>query len=138
MEPNRWDTLFTMPLPVESFPRDLACISKGSSLSWVGFSNDCSLMAMDTDGMMSMLVATDVASNDIHNNSSSFEWAPVLDTVGMRKSADDQFWPVTVYDGKLVCVPLKGGNNYPDAARRPVTTTLGMRLPLARSSMAKK
>jgi chromosome transmission fidelity protein 4 len=110
----------------------VSCISKGSSLSWVGFSNDCSLMAMDTDGMMSMLVATDASSDN------SFEWAPVLDTVGMRKSADDQFWPVTVYDGKLVCVPLKGGNNYPDAARRPVTATLGMRLPLARSSIAKK
>jgi hypothetical protein len=70
-------------------------------------------MGMDTDGMMmSMLVATDASSKN------SFERAPVLDTVGMRKSADDQFWPMTVYDCKLMCIPLKGGNNYPDAARR--------------------
>jgi WD40 repeat protein len=107
----------------------VSCLSKGASLTWVGFSNDCSLMAMDSDGMMSMLVQ---AGSDGH-----WEWVPVLDTIGLRKSADDQFWPVTVCDGKLVCVPLKGGNTYPDAARRPVTDTLGMRLPLAPSSIAK-
>jgi chromosome transmission fidelity protein 4 len=112
----------------------VSCISKGSSISWVGFSNDCSLMVMDTDGMLSMLIPTSADFENLPN----FEWAPVLDTVGMRKSADDQFWPVTVYDGKLVCVPLKGGNQYPDAARRPVTATLGMRMPLARSSVIKK
>ena len=107
----------------------VSCISKGSSLSWIGFSNDFSLLAMDSDGMVSMLAAS---------SENSWNWTPMLDTVGMKKSADDQFWPVTVYDGKLVCVPLKGGNTYPDASRRPVTTTLSMRLPLARSAVPKK
>ena len=114
----------------------VSCISKGSSLSWVGFSNDCSLMVMDTDGMLSMLIPT--GNSEIASGIYSWEWVPVLDTIGMRKSADDQFWPVTVYDGKLVCVPLKGGNTFPDASRRPVTTTLGLRLCLARSSVSKK
>jgi chromosome transmission fidelity protein 4 len=109
----------------------VSCISKGSSLTWVGFSNDCSLMAMDSDGMLSMLVPCG-------DEGDNWEWSPVLDTVGLRKSADDQFWPVTVYDGKLVCVPLKGGTTYPDAARRPVTSTLGLRMPLAKASVAKK
>lgn len=109
----------------------LSCISKGSSLTWLGFSNDCSLLAMDSDGMLSMLVACG-------EEGTHWGWSPILDTVGLRKSADDEFWPVTVYDGKLVCVPLKGGNAYPDAARRPVTTTLGLRLPLAKSAVPKK
>jgi chromosome transmission fidelity protein 4 len=91
-------------------------------------------MAMDSDGMLSMLVPC--GANEM--TSTSWEWSPVLDTVGLRKSADDQFWPVSVYDGKLICVPLKGGNTYPDAARRPVTTTLGLRIPLAKSSIVKK
>jgi len=106
----------------------LSCISKGSSLTWLGFSNDCSLMAMDSDGMLSMLVSCGPEG-------SNWGWSPVLDTVGLRKSVDDQYWPVTIYDGKLVCVPLKGGNTYPDATRRPVTTTLSLRLPLAKSSI---
>jgi chromosome transmission fidelity protein 4 len=112
----------------------VACLSRGSSLSWVGFSNDLSLLAMDSDGMLSMLVSTGDKSPDLR----LFEWAPVLDTVGLRKSADDLHWPVTVYDGKLVCVPLKGGNTFPDATRRPVTTTLGLRMPLAKSVVARK
>jgi chromosome transmission fidelity protein 4 len=57
--------------------------------------------------------------------------------MGLRKSMDDQFWPITVYDGKMVCVPLKGGNSYPDAARKPVTSTLALRLPLAASTSGK-
>ena len=110
----------------------VSCISKGATLTWVGFSNDCSLLAMDSDGMLSMLVSC--GSED----SAVWGWSPVLDTVGLRKSADDQFWPVTVFDGKLVCVPLKGGNAYPDAGRRPVTSTLGLRIPLAKASIPKK
>ena len=109
----------------------VSCISKGASLMWVGFSNDFALVAMDTDGMLSMLV---VAGDNVADSTLfPWEWTPVLDTVGLRKSASDRFWPVTVYDGKFVCVPLKGGASYPDAARRPVTTTLNLRLPLARS-----
>ena len=91
---------------------------------------------MDSDGMVSMLVA---ASGDtVDGVAPSWEWAPVLDTIGLRKSKDDSHWPVTVYDGKLICIPLKGGITYPDAARRPVTTTLGLRMPLAKSVIQKK
>jgi Minichromosome loss protein, Mcl1, middle region len=106
----------------------LSCLNKGASLTWLGFSNDMSLMAMDSDGMLSMLVQT---------GSNRWEWVPILDTMGLRKSMDDQFWPITVFDGKMVCVPLKGGNLYPDAARKPVTSTLGLRLPLAASNIGK-
>jgi chromosome transmission fidelity protein 4 len=112
----------------------VSCLSKGSSLAWVGFSNDLSLLAMDSDGMLSMLVPTGEQSPYLR----MYQWVPVLDTIGLRKSVDDVHWPVTVYDGKLVCVPLKGGNTYPDATRRPVTTTLGLRLPLAMSVVTRK
>jgi chromosome transmission fidelity protein 4 len=97
---------------------------------------------MDSDGMVSMLAATSM--NGLGEDDTqglvepvSWEWSPLLDTVGHRKSSDDSFWPVTAYNGKLVCVPLKGGTEYPDAARRPVTTTLSFRMPLARSTLTK-
>jgi chromosome transmission fidelity protein 4 len=107
-----------------------SCISTRASLTWVGFGNDGSLLAMDSEGMLSMLVSTDALGD-----STKWEWMPMLDTLGLRKSSDDSYWPVTVYDGKLVCVPLKGGTKHPDATRRPVTTALGMRLPLARGTL---
>ncbi len=113
----------------------VSCLSKGSSLSWVGFSNDLSLMVMDTDGMLSMLITTGDGNGD---GAYDWEWAPVLDTIGLRKSSDDFHWPITVHNGKLVCIPLKGGNTYPDANRRPVTTTLGLKMPLAKSVVSKK
>lgn len=100
-------------------------------------------MAMDSDGMISILAATSLAtaepeeSNDSYLQSNSWEWMPLLDTVGLRKSSEDSFWPITVFDGKLVCIPLKGGKQFPDAVRRPTTATIGMRMPLARSSVGK-
>jgi chromosome transmission fidelity protein 4 len=108
----------------------VSCLSKGAKLTWVGFSNELSLFAMDSDGMVSMLVA---AGDYAGTGAPLWEWAPVLDTVGLRKSKDDSYWPITVVNGKLVSIPLKGGKKYPDASRRPVTTTLGFRMPLSRS-----
>lgn len=107
-------------------------ISSGAALAWAGFSNDGSLLVMDSAGMVSMLVCADPSPNH-----ATWEWMPMLDTLGLRKSSDDSFWPVTVYDGKLVCVPLKGQTKYPDATRRPVTAALGLRLPLARGALTK-
>jgi len=109
-----------------------SCLSSGSSLIWAGIGNDFSLLAMDSDGMLSMLASSPASDGTVP----SWEWMPVLDTVGLRKSADDSYWPVTVYDGKLVSVLLKGGTKHPDATRRPVTSSLGFRIPLARGSLA--
>lgn len=108
----------------------VSCLSKGSSISWAGFSNNLSLTVMDSDGMISMLFPTGGWKN-VENT--FWEWIPALDTVGFRKSRDDNHWPITVYNGKLICVPLKGGMLYPDANRRPVTSTISLRIPLARS-----
>eukprot|EP00977_Amphora_coffeiformis_P004373 scaffold935_cov155-Amphora_coffeaeformis.AAC.1 len=106
----------------------LSCLSSQSTLQWVGFSSDSSLMAMDSDGMLSMLVSS--AEMAAH-----WEWMPVLDTMALRKSSEDTHWPIHVSDGKLICVPLKGGVKNPDVVRRPVTSTLGLRLPLARGPL---
>jgi len=99
----------------------LSCISSAGSLTWVGLDSDSSLVALDSSGMISMLIQG--------------TWSPMLDTVGLRKSVDDRFWPIAVKDGKFICVPLKGGTQYPDAARRPVTATLIFRMPMARGGV---
>lgn len=105
----------------------LSCLSRSSTLTWIGLSNDQSFLSMDSNGIVSMLVKCKTC----------FEWMPMLDTMGLRKSRDDSFWPTTVFDGKVVCVPLKGGASHPEAGRRPVTTTLGLRIPLAKAMISK-
>ncbi|KAL7578377.1 hypothetical protein ACA910_012779 [Epithemia clementina (nom. ined.)] len=102
----------------------VSCLSPRSSLEWVGFSADLSLMAMDSNGLLSMLISLD--------SGAGWEWMPVLDTQELRKSESDRFWPISVMDGKLNCVPLKGGVKYPSAARKPITSNIGLRLPFVR------
>lgn len=80
---------------------------------------------MDTSGRMCILVP-------LSNN--SWQFVPVLDTKYHTKNSSDFFWPVTVLEGKLICIPLKGGREHPDPVRRPVTTSLMLQLPLGRSS----
>jgi chromosome transmission fidelity protein 4 len=113
------------------------CISNGGTLSWAGFNNEGSLLVMDSEGMVSMLVMSyNCMSMESNESRGEWVWIPVLDTLGLRKTSDDSYWPVTVYDGKLICVPLKGKVKYPEATRRPVTAALSLKLPLARSPLA--
>lgn len=104
---------------------DVSALSPGASLTWAGFTESCALTVMDSDGMLSLLARP-------NNESSSFgNWVPFLDTVGLKKSISDNFWPVEVNGGRLVCVLLRGGKEHPDVSRRPVTTTLKLRMPMA-------
>ncbi len=112
---------------------DVSALSPGASLTWAGFNEKCALSIMDSVGMFSMLARYPSSSNSNNGN-----WMPMLDTVGLRKSASDTYWPVSIHGGKLVCVPLRGGREHPDAARRPVPTTLSLRIPLATSLTAKR
>jgi len=112
---------------------DVSALSHGASLTWVGFNETCALSIMDSEGMFSMLARYPSSSNANNGN-----WMPLLDTVGHKKSTSDTYWPVEIHGGKLVCVLLRGGRVYPDAARRPVTTTLSLRIPMATSLTAKR
>lgn len=107
----------------------ISAISCGSALSWAGFNSDLSLCVMDKEGMVSMLVVTKMDGS----SGSTYRWAPVLDTLGLKKSREDEFWPVSIQGGKFVCVPLKGVK-HPDPARRPLTTAFPLRVPLARGN----
>lgn len=112
---------------------DVSALSPGASLTWVGFNENCALSLMDSEGMFSML-----ARYPGESNSSNGNWMPLLDTVGHKRSTNDIFWPVEIHGGKLVCVLLRGGREYPDAMRRPVTTTLNLRIPMATTLTAKR
>lgn len=107
----------------------VSAISPRSSLAWAGFNSDMSFCVMDDEGMISMLVASRIEG--IVDN--SYRWTPVLDTLGLKKSSEDEFWPVALQEGKFICVPLKG-MKHPDPLRRPLTTSFPLRLPLARGS----
>lgn len=121
---------FTGRLVVEG---SVSAMSPGSSLAWAGFSSEFTLCVMDEEGMLSMLVATKMDGAI----GTTYRWAPVLDTLGLKKSREDEFWPVSIQGGKMICVPLKG-IKYPDPSRRPVTASFSLRVPLAKASGKKR
>lgn len=103
-------------------------LSKTSRLFWAGWSDGASLVVMDTGEMVSMLVPA---------GETKYCWAPMLDILGMKKSASDRFWPISVIGGKFVCVPLKGGQENPDAVNRPITSCLKFRMPIGQGAVPK-
>jgi len=110
----------------------LSALSIGCSLSWIGFSEEFSLFAMDTKGILSML--------GIHaGGAPAWSWSPMLDCNKLKKSKKDEFWPISVLKAQLVCALVKGegGQDYPDPSRMLITTTLGLRIPLATSVFPK-
>ena len=110
---------------------NVAALSAGSELAWAGFTDKCALAVMDSAGTLSVLARYGGGSAAVPQHGVGGNWMPVLDTLGLRRTKDDRYWPVEVHGGKLVCVPLRGGKEHPDAARRPVTTTVPLRVPMA-------
>jgi chromosome transmission fidelity protein 4 len=106
-------------------------ISSCGSLTWAGFSNDYSLLIKDSEGMVSMLSCHDLDTR------SSWLWTPILDTTIYQKSSEDVFWPVSVENGKLTTLHLKGGDKHPDPVRRPITIFLDLHMPLVGSMLDK-
>ena len=97
-----------------------------TDVAWARFTDKCALAAMDSKGVLSMLA--------LHSNSPSASAGGrmlMLDSAGPRKLAGDEFWPVEVHGGRLLCVPLRGGRDHHNAGRRSVTTSLKLRIPLA-------
>ena len=98
---------------------EMSCVRHDEGLKWCGFSDALQFYAMGEAGYLSAL-------------STGNDWTPVLDTVPLKKSRDDTFWPVSVQSSKLVVVPLKGDAIGPDVLNRQVTSALQLRVPIAR------
>ena len=88
------------------------------SLTWAGVGEDGVTYAMDQEGVLSALHGT------------SGHWCPVLDTSAVGKN-NKHYWPVTIAGARLLCVPLAPHESYPNPTRRPTTTSLPLKIPLA-------
>lgn len=88
--------------------------------NWVGFDDSGTVYVYSDSGYV-----TAQGSGGI--------WSPVLDTVPLRKSREDSFWPIAVTASKFVAVLLKGGHEHPEVMQRPIPTNLQLRLPVART-----
>ncbi|XP_048577414.1 WD repeat and HMG-box DNA-binding protein 1 isoform X2 [Nematostella vectensis] len=95
-------------------------ISKKSTLSWIGFSEEGTPTTADSMGVVRML-----------NRSFGNTWVPVLETKGQLKSKSDNYWVLGMEERtqQLRCV-LCRGSSYPPTLPRPVLVLLPLKIPL--------
>lgn len=76
-------------------------LTKGATLSWIGFSEEQVPYMYDSTGYLSAL---DRARRPMQGR-----WVPMLDTntLARREGKQESYWPVGVHDASLMCVILK-------------------------------
>lgn len=106
-------------------------LPKGSTLSWVGFSEDQMPYMYDSTGFLSGLERS--------RRPGQARWVPMLETATMarRENKTESYWPVGVSGADFVCIILKGeGERYPYFPV-PITQNLPLAIPLLEPADAK-
>ncbi|GAA5937684.1 hypothetical protein JCM3775_002099 [Rhodotorula graminis] len=95
----------------------------GTSLAWIGFSNDGIPVMYDSAGMLSIL--------DRSRRPRQARWVPALDTQSLarREGKQEAYWPVGVTEQQLHVVILKGGEQHPHFPT-PLLQELDLQFPL--------
>ncbi|GAA5892198.1 hypothetical protein JCM8208_001474 [Rhodotorula glutinis] len=98
-------------------------LAHGTSLAWIGFSNDGIPVMYDSDGVLSIL--------DRSRRPRQARWVPALDTQSLarREGKQETYWPVGVTEQQLHVVILKGGEQYPHFPT-PLLQELDLQFPL--------
>lgn len=125
-------------------------LTKGSTLSWMGFdvtegsennnpSNHMNmLVVMDSSDVISTLVHTSRITTHPTNGTAipntnarvnDFAWVPVLDVNQVKKSFDHHYWPIAVKGFRLLYVLLHGESK-PAIHPQPIVTTQAYKLPI--------
>ncbi|TIC08665.1 WD40 repeat-like protein [Wallemia mellicola] len=99
-------------------------LAKGVEITWLGFSSDIDVPVMyDSNGLLSIL--------DKFATPMQARWVPLLDTntPERRQDKDERYWPVGVTNTQLMCIILKGSEQYPYFPR-PLISELDIKIPL--------
>lgn len=79
-------------------------INPESTLKWIGFSDERMPCTFDSSGVLRMASISD-----------QYSWTPVLDTriLNNANNVVDWYWPVGVFNGRMMCIICKAGDKYP-------------------------
>lgn len=93
-------------------------LSPGCTLVWSAFSTDQTLVALDSNGILSGLY-----------HIAGWQWVPLLDTTDLQKSTEHVIWPVAV-KGQNFCFITLNGESKPRVTPPPVVMTKPLKIPI--------
>ncbi|KAG8966448.1 hypothetical protein FRC03_011986 [Tulasnella sp. 419] len=98
-------------------------LPKGSTLSWIGISDEGAPAIYDSNGLLSVM--------DRFRRPTQGRWVPVLDTnsIDRKSSREESYWAVGLSSTEFTCVILKGGEKVPGFPR-PMVQELPIHMPL--------
>ncbi|XXQ31940.1 WD domain, G-beta repeat [Plasmodiophora brassicae] len=97
-------------------------LTPGTTLKWVGFSEDDVLLTMDSAYYVRALV---------RHSTTWYSWTPVLDgRAHIASSRSTSIWPVGATSTELMVGLLKGGQDRPVASCRPILVPLAFHFSL--------
>ncbi|GAA5823351.1 hypothetical protein JCM3770_002368, partial [Rhodotorula araucariae] len=98
-------------------------LASGTTLAWIGFSNDSIPVMYDSKGLLSIL--------DRSRRPRQARWVPALDSASLarREGKEESYWPVGVSGQQLHVVILKGKEQYPHFPT-PLLQELDLQFPL--------
>ncbi|KAI9476560.1 MAG: WD40-repeat-containing domain protein [Benjaminiella poitrasii] len=107
----------------EIVQKDKIQVTTNSELDWIGFSETNQACTYDSVGILRVL----------HHQRRPYQgrWIPVFDAKAYADSQmkTERYWPVGVLRDRLMCVILRGSNNYPYFPR-PLMKDIPLKLPL--------
>lgn len=116
-------TLFNIPKGTQPV-RGRLPLTPGSSLTWLGFSEEGHLSSYDSKGVVR-----------VFTNQYGGSWLPIFSASKERKTEEENYWIVGLNASKLFCILCKSPDSYPLVMPKPVLTLLNLSLPLASSDL---
>ncbi|KAK1296971.1 hypothetical protein QJS10_CPB15g01087 [Acorus calamus] len=100
-----------------------ATLTPGSSLAWLGFSEEGRLSTYDSKGVLR-----------VFSEQYGGSWLPLF-SANREKSEEENYWVVGLSASKLFCITCKSPDTYPQVMPKPVLTLLNLSFPLASSDL---
>jgi chromosome transmission fidelity protein 4 len=103
------------------------CLSPGSELEWVGFSEDGILATCDNQGCIRG-----------YYNAYGGSWVPLFSSENSRKAETEHHYIVGLSQKEVFCIITKSSKHFPQVIPRPIITNMPLQIPIVSDELSNK